>query len=67
MELTIIFIMLVKRNDVLSKLREVEIVSIFFVSDLLIEDNWEPGFHKVDYKKNMHDVLDLSIEFLQEI
>ncbi len=47
-----------------AQLRNVKVASAFAVSDVLGEKKWEPGFHKLNLKKALNGLVDVSIETL---
>ena len=47
-----------------AKVRNVKIASAFIVSDLLMEDKWDPQFNEKHVKEKMNLILDASIECL---
>ena len=50
----------------IAKLRKVKIASAFVVSDVLMEDKWNPQFDEKHVREKMNLILDASIECLNQ-
>ena len=43
------------------KFRKVKVAALFTVSDLLLDEKWDPHFHTFDYKINLNKILDIGL------
>lgn len=51
---------------VVAKVRKVKIASVFVVSDVIGNKKWNPQFHKFNFKKTLHGMLDVAFDCLKK-